>query len=1170
MYLYLEDIGYFQMQAPSAVNDGNQETKDVQAYSAEKEFENKDWAGIEINTGTQYSHEMLVDGNVDELGFAKEYITVFNDKNTELSFLHMIQKELPWWSIGYVDAKIRDQKIPFLEIDNMNLYAVMTSEVAPRISCLFIFDYNNYEISVIHKDSLELDTRVFIGFRNLAQNVNISVNEDSIFTRFNVAGDDGLNINYHSYGSGQIINLDFFLGEPYMEEELAQKIRDWQQLQLDKKPYYLEKAKEVAAFQEDLDKLYYTVPADEAYWKNWSSMRKDGLEQNLKYFNGMLERFQILVDPRPEEEKYIMKDGQFVLDDNGNKIFDSKKNDDGEVDHEWYKQLLYENMDKYSGYYTYVDITEYILPYIQLALDNYGKPDWQQESPEDRGIEDPTERWDLYGYYELDGVRQSYEEDLITTLDKYSKEWSDMTEEERKQKGLDYLNEEGYNKTAGRVKYLHYVECLYGGGTIEKDVEGHDKTDPDKNNRKIVDNPGEDSIYHRLYELDGQIETVENQIAGINAIIGDYNVMMRYDVTDSELDDCTHADSAVVEERRALLFTTDEINLIGTLLHDTDYTNSNIFTTSIDTVYTTIDKEGELFEDASDKLVEVSQPQFTFAVSSDNFFRLTRYEDWYKDLASTDSQDSAERISALPKVLLRFIRVGIRDDYSIKLRVIGYRYNPCEVTPDLELEFSNMISSRSGRSDLIQLLEMENNAGSKNSISIGLGNSKSDQDYISNLIDLLSKNTIFKRSVSGIAGSTTGAIDVAAVQDIVTEMIGGIRFEGDTAFVENVIGNYSKWDTVIANNISSELISTALINGDQGIFRELSTDIIRIGRENVTLIADGLIETAKINVDQITGEQADFDELFSTYITAETIATKFADINSLQADSIFANSAFIEHLQSTTGSFMQSATGTALIKNLVASNVSVSDLQAGNITLSDNMKILSENGMMIMNGTALQIKGIDSEGNEYVGVQLGYNAQDNPSLILRNEDGAVVLTPQGITQDAIADQLIVNNMVADHTLAKTKMGWHVVEGDENGNIQITQVMDGNEQFGVIYAQFKQETESSLNEIREAGRIVVHIESNNGSIFRNGDANCTLTATVYEFGVDITDTLDPSVFVWNRTSVNTESDEEWNNLHKTGKTLVIQPEDVPYSCTFKVTVTIDDQEISSDDDNNGGG
>jgi len=101
-------------------------------------------------------------------------------------------------------------------------------------------------------------------------------------------------------------------------------------------------------------------------------------------------------------------------------------------------------------------------------------------------------------------------------------------------------------------------------------------------------------------------------------------------------------------------------------------------------------------------------------VQLDNFFRLPDYAMWVEEFLP-DAYDP------VPIGLLKFIRVEVRRDYNVKLRVIGYRWNPCEVTPELTLEFSNFIVGRSGRSDLTELLELSNYRGSKNSIKIGNG-----------------------------------------------------------------------------------------------------------------------------------------------------------------------------------------------------------------------------------------------------------------------------------------------------------------------------------------------------------------------------------------------------------------------------------------------------------------
>ena len=80
--------------------------------------------------------------------------------------------------------------------------------------------------------------------------------------------------------------------------------------------------------------------------------------------------------------------------------------------------------------------------------------------------------------------------------------------------------------------------------------------------------------------------------------------------------------------------------------------------------------------------------------------RLVEYKDWANEFDPSYVSPSLVDLDTSPaNGLLKFVRLGIRDNYSVKLRVIGYRWNPCEVTPELQLEFSNMIVSKSGRTD---------------------------------------------------------------------------------------------------------------------------------------------------------------------------------------------------------------------------------------------------------------------------------------------------------------------------------------------------------------------------------------------------------------------------------------------------------------------------------------
>ena len=97
-----------------------------------------------------------------------------------------------------------------------------------------------------------------------------------------------------------------------------------------------------------------------------------------------------------------------------------------------------------------------------------------------------------------------------------------------------------------------------------------------------------------------------------------------------------------------------------------------------------------------------------------------------------------------------------------------------------------------------------------------------------------------------------------------------------------------------------------------------------------------------------------------------------------------------------------------------------------------------------------------------------------------------------------------------------------------------------------YATNKQVTEVSdrITTIEEQKMLRLVITSSNGNIFKNGNVKTLLSAVVYSWDKDITDTLDANQFIWTRVSEDTEADKIWNEQHFGGaKAVVITSADV---------------------------
>lgn len=837
MNLYLEDIGCFQMQHPSTENDGSHETKTITAYSLEREFMDKDFVGFKINTGETDSFEYLAADNLREDGMAKEYVVFYRPDKKDLSLIHLVMEKMPGWSVedDDIDNELWNLKLSFSE-DNINLYALLTSTIAPKAECIFMFDTLHRKIKAIGKkklDSYRYETNVFISYRNLAQSVSVSVDEDSVYTRFNCEGSDSLKLNDWNYNDSRIFDISYFTREPYMSSSLQEKVKKWVKWREDNRETFAELSKRRATKNEEIYELKYRVPNDADAYKQWDNMKKDALTKNLNYYYSLLGPMQLAVDPDP----------QYTTDADGKQKYVPWKKSDGSVDHERYlaeqKKLL--DANKVSSYYSYYEIITYVIPNIEIAIVNYDITKTDEKKSYVKGYE---EDWKLYGTEEIEGRRKDYL-NRLETLKQYEKPWNELTDEEKK--GYAGNEKEGWYKT----QHEEYVKI--------KTAIGDENT------------PG--TLLYEQKQLNAQLEVKKDELNAIDAERNPY-------VTNATLDNPNFG------------FTEKEKVVINTLFHDTDYQNENIVSVSTNTVQDKIDVEKELYDDCVKKLSEVSQPQITFTTNMDNLLRLPEFVAWNDDF-----------------VLLKYIRLGIKDDYSVKLRLIGITWNPCEVTPDITVEFCNMITSRSGRSDLTQLLDNEGQSASKNAISIGANNSNTVQEYVSGLLDAIVNNGLFK---GGGSGTGTGGSSILNKEnmDLLNNLFNGYfnfhkldvdNLNVDKGSFNEIFAKYIDTDlikthTAIVDVLRSQQIITQEISASTGKFTDYLTGVHIKGDviEGNTIVADKLVlrgskdslmyqinNLGDLDVTKLTNDQLKQNLIDGTIIVAKSITSKQINVDDI-------------------------------------------------------------------------------------------------------------------------------------------------------------------------------------------------------------------------------------------------------------------------------------------------
>ena len=194
-----------------------------------------------------------------------------------------------------------------------------------------------------------------------------------------------------------------------------------------------------------------------------------------------------------------------------------------------------------------------------------------------------------------------------------------------------------------------------------------------------------------------------------------------------------------------------------------------------------------------------------------------------------------------------------------------------------------------------------------------------------------------------------------------------------------------KIDTVYYQEITADIVSAGI-----GVFENLYA-------QNMTVI--------NADIQNLRAEKADISQLNATNANIGVLNTDVANIKTLVNGHLTS-----DNIQSLILTSDKVTVADAFIKNAMIASISANKINTGTIN-TNNVNIQSADGSMVLNGSLQQFK----DKNGKVRIQIGKDAQGNFTFSLFDENGTGILIDEnGITENAIADGLIVNDMVADN------------------------------------------------------------------------------------------------------------------------------------------------------------
>lgn len=360
-----------------------------------------------------------------------------------------------------------------------------------------------------------------------------------------------------------------------------------------------------------------------------------------------------------------------------------------------------------------------------------------------------------------------------------------------------------------------------------------------------------------------------------------------------------------------------------------------------------------------------------------------------------------------------------------------------------------------------------------------------------------------------------------------------------TGNVTNPSASTTKVDKVTesVNSVSDRVGTFELIVADKVDVKELEAykatiENLIVGKADIEDLeaTNAVIENLKVKdaeIENLVADKATIEDLEAVNATIENLKVKDAEIENAVIDNLEATKAEIKILNADFAQIKTLVSGNltsdnilsfnitadkvtmedAFIKDAMIDTVNASKINAGKIN-TNSVSIGSEDGGMLITGATQQFT--DKNGN--VRIQIGRDTSGDFTFALYGEDGQGQLINQnGITASAIADGLIVNDMVSDNAAisgGKLDISSVVTEinNDNTTTIKSNKIYldEQNQSLEVAFKSLKTQVDTIKDIDSDLTTITDKIQSNTSKIEANKSSISTLLAEDAAIKKQVTD------------------------------------------------------------------
>lgn len=230
------------------------------------------------------------------------------------------------------------------------------------------------------------------------------------------------------------------------------------------------------------------------------------------------------------------------------------------------------------------------------------------------------------------------------------------------------------------------------------------------------------------------------------------------------------------------------------------------------------------------------------------------------------------------------------------------------------------------------------------------------------------------------------------------------------------------------------------------------------------------LEAGEISVDQLKAIFATIEQLNAEKARIDDLEAEVADI-----DTLIFGSATGETIQTSFANAVIAQLGNAQIKSAMIESMAADKITSGDI-ITNNVRVMSEDGKLLISDETIQISDATR-----VRVQIGKDAAGDYSINIWDAEGNLMFSKGGITDSAIKEAIIRNDMVSDTAnIAAHKLDIDSLFEEINGStktIKSTRIYldDEKQTLDVAFESMSSDIEEIQNGVTTQGTQITAIQ-----------------------------------------------------------------------------------------------